>query len=344
MNLFSYFVLPVIKRNQDIDILRSIALLGVIIAHCSPSDIIFQIRQFDVPLMVILSAISFSISYKKSDESWLKYCIKRVKRLIFPTWIFLTIYFILFHEVDVMIVLTSYLLVWGIGYVWIIRVFFAMAIFAPIMYKIYSKFKSAFYFWIVIFLLLCLNELIIYKFYNIINSDLIVKTLFVTIPYFIVYIVGLRLYNAKINEILVVAALFILLFITQAFYLFVDNGVFIHNHPYKYPPRIYYISYALGISFLLYAFKNKIVKFVYRVSIKLGNSMCWLAQHTLWIYFWHIVFVKITDALESSFIRFVLVLVGAVCCTYIQCLLVKFLQLRVKKTVINNNIRILFEG
>lgn len=344
MNLSSKFILPVIKRNQGVDILRSIALLGVIIAHCSPSDIILQIRQFDVPLMVVLSAISFSMSYKEGKEPWWMYCIKRAKRLIIPTWIFLTIYFMLFHESDIIVVLTSYLLIWGIGYVWIIRVFFAVAVFAPFMYKLCSKVEFSRFFWMGMIILMCINELVLIGCRDIINSSFIIKAIFVTIPYFLVYMVGLRIYKAKKSEIIVVATIFILLFMGQSFFLFVETGEFVPNHLYKYPPQIYYLSYALGISLLLYVLKDKIVKIIYSISSKLGDIMCWLAQHTLWIYFWHIVFVHISAGIDSFIIRFSTVLLGALLCTYLQCLILQIVYSHVKYARIKKNLRLLFEG
>ena len=51
-------------RDQGIDVLRWLAITGIIIAHVNPSAFWLQLRSFDVPLMVLLSGICFGVSAK----------------------------------------------------------------------------------------------------------------------------------------------------------------------------------------------------------------------------------------------------------------------------------------
>lgn len=46
------------NRDQSIDLLRFIALTGIIIVHIHPSAFWIQLRNFDVPLLVFLSGVS----------------------------------------------------------------------------------------------------------------------------------------------------------------------------------------------------------------------------------------------------------------------------------------------
>lgn len=55
------------RRDVTIDLLRFIALTCIIIAHINPSPLLFQLRNFDVPLMVFLSGVSFRISSGNND-------------------------------------------------------------------------------------------------------------------------------------------------------------------------------------------------------------------------------------------------------------------------------------
>ncbi len=48
------------KRDESIDALRWLALTGIILVHSEPSAFWAQLRSFDVPLMVILSAVVFT--------------------------------------------------------------------------------------------------------------------------------------------------------------------------------------------------------------------------------------------------------------------------------------------
>ena len=113
-----------------IDYLKVIGLFCIILAHVCTNPLIFQIRNFDVPLMVIISGFLAIDSYKRSvknNNSLLSYYSKRIKRLVIPTWIFLTFYFFIIYIVgggvnfpyDLKTVFGSYLLLDGIGYVWI---------------------------------------------------------------------------------------------------------------------------------------------------------------------------------------------------------------------------------
>lgn len=343
-NVSSFFCLPVVKRDNGIDLLRFIALIGVIIAHCRPLEFLLQLRQFDVPLMVILAAVSFSMSNNRKQESWFDYCVKRAKRLILPTWIFLTMYFLLFKEDDTIVVITSYLLIWGIGYVWIIRVFFVVAVFAPFLHRLTNSFASSVKFWLFISFLLCCSEFLITLFQNQINSSFIVKAIFVTLPYLIVYMVGLRIAYIEKKEILIAMLCFFVVYIAQSLYLVSISQELISNDLYKYPPRLYYISYALAAGLLLFALKDWMLNFLSRLSTRLCDIICWVGQHTLWVYLWHIVFIALCDDTTSSVVSFFWVTFGAAFCTYVQCLILKFLYRYINNDSVKKNLRIIFEG
>ena len=48
-------------REDRIDFLRFIGLSMVIFAHVGPPKLLFQLRNFDVPLLVIISGMAFLI-------------------------------------------------------------------------------------------------------------------------------------------------------------------------------------------------------------------------------------------------------------------------------------------
>ena len=54
------------KRRIDIDILKTIGILMVILAHVNPPNIIFQLRNFDVVLLIIVSSYLTIKSSKRS--------------------------------------------------------------------------------------------------------------------------------------------------------------------------------------------------------------------------------------------------------------------------------------
>ena len=142
-----------IKKLIYIDYLKLIGLLFIILAHVCNNPYIMQLRNFDVPLMVIISGFLACGSYKRSmekDKSILKYYWKRITRLLIPTWLFLTFYFILMKMVyinevypyDFSKILRSYLLIDGIGYVWVIRVYLMCSFITPLILYLNDKIKN----------------------------------------------------------------------------------------------------------------------------------------------------------------------------------------------------------
>lgn len=65
------------NRDFHLDTLRSLSLLLIFLVHTNPPEIILQIRNFDVVSMVLVSGMSFALSYKK--EGYLMYISKRTK-------------------------------------------------------------------------------------------------------------------------------------------------------------------------------------------------------------------------------------------------------------------------
>ena len=81
-------------RDDRIDVLRAIGLLCIVLAHVDPPSFILQLRNFDVPLMVLISGSTFYITANnRRQNTYLSYLIDRIFRLVVPTWIFLLFFF-----------------------------------------------------------------------------------------------------------------------------------------------------------------------------------------------------------------------------------------------------------
>ena len=78
------------KRNITIDILKTIGIFCIILAHVCKSKFILQSRNFDVPLMVICSAFLYKSQYGFD----IKRVFKRIIRLVIPVWIFFVCFFL----------------------------------------------------------------------------------------------------------------------------------------------------------------------------------------------------------------------------------------------------------
>lgn len=126
--------------------MRAIGIALVILAHVGMPDIIHNIRSFDVVMLVVISAMSF-VESGGLKHGYLQYVQKRFKRLILPTWIMLTIFFLLIEAISFFlqgklqysiktVILSFFLATGGLPYIWIVRVFFIIAILSPFIERI----------------------------------------------------------------------------------------------------------------------------------------------------------------------------------------------------------------
>lgn len=317
-------------RDVKIDFLRFVGLSMIILAHVGPSGILFQARNFDVPLMVLVSGLSYFVSYKRSG--YLEYISGRFKRLVIPVWVFLTGYFsfVYFFNFPIelpsfQVVLSSYLLLNGIGYVWIIRVFLLVAIVSPYIYRYSAWQNSNFLYLISLLAVLVSYELAFYFFES--SGDYLSfvfdEFVFYLIPYSLVFAFGLRLAKLSSREIFFLTLFFLVCFFCIACFEFFSAGKIVSTQYFKYPPRLYYLSYAGFVSIVLWVFSERI--FCYIIRARLGWFVGFVANNSIWVYLWHIPFVGLFDS--NVFVNWVCVFGCAFVVSYAQVNLVNRLIL-----------------
>tara|TARA_R110002012_G_scaffold18423_2_gene67699 strand:- start:117 stop:1133 length:1017 start_codon:yes stop_codon:yes gene_type:complete len=337
-------------RDDRIDVLRFIGLAMIIFAHVGPPEILFQLRNFDVPLMVLVSGMAFGLSYKAS-ESYVGYIWKRVKRLVFPVWVFLTLYFLaqlIFYpssnELNIKTILTSYALIGGIGYVWIIKVFILVAIMSPSLFFLHKRIQkdSSYFFLILVFFLF--YELIRYLALPYIKdgvgqiASLVVLYL---IPFSIIFSIGLRMLRMSKAQLISLSFFSLVVFVIVGFCLFVYNGEIVPTQRFKYPPSIYYFSYAVFVSGFLWVYSESISNAIEKLRIK--KVVLFLASNSIWVYLWHIPLVKSIDV--NFILKYFIVFVVAGLLAYIQVLTVNKLLARfVFSDKVSKNIKTVLTG
>lgn len=337
------------QRDKSIDILRFIALTGIICIHVLPTPIqgvgqsfISQLRSFDVPMMVFLSGVSYSLSSNK-PLTYGHYVVKRFYRLIFPTWIFLCLYYSL-HLLYAPVPLLQ-IFYFGVfytsWYVWIIRVFFVIALFAPFILNITSKIKLRHYF-LLAFLFLVINETLAIMDHDR-NPDNISVMIIMNIAYLIVFSLGTIIKKMTRTQCKLIACLFFIVYFVICTYLFESNGEFVLTQVHKYPPRIYYLAYALSAIMLLWLIRNKITL----VLTKLGlQDICaFIGSHTIWIYFWHILLVEYAnDTIASAMFRFLFTYGIAIIITMIQHYFLEKIEMQISHDYTRKMLRMIFNG
>ncbi|MGF1909260.1 acyltransferase [Vibrio kasasachensis] len=336
-------------RDFDIDILRFIGLAMIVLAHVEPPGFIFQMRNFDVPLMVMISGMSFAISYDNKD-SYCSFICKRISRLLLPVWLFLTGYFLLqwlfipnSDDLNFETIMNSYLLIDGIGYVWIIKVFLLVSIVSPLLYRFHRNTISDSLYFTVIAIIFIVYECIRFVSMPYVDEGLLKSMSLVThylVPYAIIFSIGLRLksipHKALFTLIIVSGTVFLSICVT----LYVLSGSVIPTQELKYPPSIYYCSYAILISCVLFYVIGRYNEYIEFNIFKLIISFC--ARNSIWIYLWHIPFVRFYN--DTFVIKYMVVLTFAIMITYLQVSLVKIISTRLRSERQKRNLKNLLTG
>lgn len=334
-------------RDTKVDLLRFIGLILIVFAHCEPPTFLFQVRNFDVPLMVIVSGISFNIAYKRKDR-YSNYLLKRTKRLVFPVWIFLTGYFLvstmlLNKAFSIREILESYLFFEGIGYVWIIRVFLIVAILAPFLHRFCNRVNSNNIYLGILSFGFLVSELL-FIMYKITspqgNLIYITSILMYIIPYSLLFSIGLRLNKLSNKLAMLISTLMLSVFTGIALLLFNAKNEFVPTQIYKYPPSIYFLSFAIGLSLLLYISIDKIDSFF--KSFSHYNKVLFIARNSIWVYLWHIPYIELINM--HYYFKFPFVLLLASCTVYIQVTFLNIILKKIKNENVKKHLKIIFTG
>ena len=308
-------------RNLTYDLLKVIGIFCIILAHTIPKQQVFlyQLRSFDVPLMVIVSGALFWKTSKNKEYKLFDYLKKRCFRLLLPTWMFLILFFIgsyfiaFFRGVSYSFTLKQIfysfaLLIGGIGYVWIIRVFLLIAIIAPFLLNLHRKLNNIALFLAIIVIIYISYEFFIPIFLQsqasavantprsffgiILNNILISQFILLLIPYGCLFALGMVIEQIKNRSILIVSLFFGVIFFLLAYHYYAQSESFVLAQAYKYPPRLYYVSYGIFSSLLLYLsakliFANIAIRNIL-LTFKFDQILIFLSDSSLWIYLWHI--------------------------------------------------------
>lgn len=329
-------------RDIRFDFLKCIGILGIILAHSNPPYWLDKIRTFDVPLMVIVSGTLFYYSCQGKEVALGEYLKKRIPRLIAPVWFFLGFFFSLTYIVYLLAghpypfslegILSGFLLLDGINYVWIIRVFMLIAILAPFLLKIQRFLPKVNYFLAVI-----LGNYIFYELaLRPINDHIIageqlsifIKKVFLyMISYGCLYALGMALPRLSKKNIIYIIVVFFVLFSGFTLFYYYEVGGLVSVNFQKNPPGLYYISYGIFMSMILYIIIDKLCeqKSILIKNRFLNSTVLFISSSSLWIYLWHILFIQYwnefspNSPLTKNFLPiFVVVSFLSVTVTYLQ--------------------------
>lgn len=320
------------ERLLFVDWLKTIALFGMIVAHIGAPNWILQIRNFDVILMVICSGLLAGYSRKNSRTSIKSYFYKRILRLIVPTYLFLIFYFILSymigHSQSKNVILDTFLFQQtGIGYTWIILVYIICLMGTPLI----EHLKPGILSFVLLVLLLIIQEWFCSLSF-LVQSTYISSVVLYIIPYLSCFWIGFYFNSFKREILYLIAVFFATAFLLQVCILFCYNNIFVLINNYKYPPRLYYVSYGVFSSILIMMIGKKICPKQQEPKI-----ISFISSSTLWIYLWHIMIVKIIEHTANGLfwiLKLIIVISISIGITYLQNIIVNIIDKKIPRASI----------
>ena len=282
-------------RIKSIDDLRGLAIFFMILVHTSVyfltnnyMKFLWNFSEWAVAGFVFCASFVFFISEKnifwnekKFDfKKYFNYLIKRIKRLVWPYFVFLPFFSVSYLIANHKFFSFSYLLksvffVGGVDIGWMVLLFIIFAILSPFIKYFFEKKKAIFYFLLFISFLASLIFLFIR------NLGFDYKYVFWISWSLIIFYTALFIKLKRNNK-------FYFLSILILSFLFVVSAMIIsHNHlslnqiDNKYPPNIYHLSFGiLGILGFYLLSKSGILNF-------LSGFLNFLSTNSYSIYFIH---------------------------------------------------------
>ena len=321
-------------RNLNLDIMRLLGIMIIIIAHSSPPGWLFQLRNFGTPLLIIASGLTYSYLYTDRELDIRSFYKKRFSKLIFPAWIFSSIFFFISYIVSrinsidfpfsLETIISTFSFYEGIGFLWIFKIYIILALITPISLAINRYIISDFLYFVLL--------LVVYGLYELMKMYLILwlspsmlfffdQTIFIIFPFSILYLYGFRISVLSDKQLVVIVFSSLSIFAFFAISKYLSLGEIVSTQTEKYPPSLYYLSYAFAAINLLYLFVRQIPYIPKTTS----EVITWLSSSALWIYLWHILayyiwlFVLGERAGMSYFIiKFVFLVVFGTVLTFFQ--------------------------
>lgn len=297
-------------------------LLLLVVAHTWAPITLATLRTFDVPLMVMISAMCYK-PVKKDLKSVKRYLWKRFLRIYIPVFTFVNIFFIAILAREAYIdknVFSVYQYIGSlfllnapsIGYVWIMRVFLMMALILPFIEPLIKKLNIGFLIF-TLFIIVFLQEGVIIGF-DYIPDGIIKFILSEIIPYIIGYslftAIGLRINDLTYSKKIILTVIGL---IACFIYIWLTGNYFPQKD--KYPPHGLYLLWGWSGSCILVICKSIIGR------VASWSIWGYLSRNSMWLYLWHIVpvYFMLPTSLrpEIWIVRYIVALGGALMLNFI---------------------------
>lgn len=342
------------ERDFVIDLFRFLGLSLIILAHVFPPNWLFQIRTFDVSLMVFVSGMAFCVS-SGSKANIIQYFYSRFKRMVLPAWAFVTLLYLvifpltggLFADINNHDQMMSSYKLQGFGYFWVIRVFLFISLFSIVYKFVMDKLSPIMLF---VFYLLVETGLAIAFFHfglfekESLSGKVMWQAGFPVISYGVLFCLGYLFKSGRKDVYWYGAFSLLLMAAIEGWSLSQGQGP-VWPQDFKYPPTLFYISWGIFACAVLCLLANALNLQSVRDSA-LKRLVCFISSNTIWIYFWHIPLVEFfrrVDVTDSVWVKYLIAYTLPVLVVCVQRQVVKAIT-RSRFTTVNSWVKTVFTG
>ncbi|HXS15385.1 MAG TPA: acyltransferase [Candidatus Saccharimonadales bacterium] len=297
------------ERYSYIDLVRAVSIIGVMIIHTlsfhlsSPIALLFwNFLQFVVAAFVFCSGYVHAHYFDRlvSLKSVFKWYKKRTIRMLLPFYIYFIVHFLLFlifpsvfthfgMHPSVSFVIGSLLLYGGINTNWLPLLFLEMTLLTPILFFLYRRRAMKWYIGLAsIFLIIHTIFLFPYSMYK----------LLMWIPWSLIFIVGLFSFvfkNTSYKKLFIFLSILSGILFLLLFPLWPHLSRSVNFSDNKYPPNLYYLSFALSGTGVLFLFSIKIVSFIPQWLYM------YVSQKSYSLFFIHFIFLDLIMTLQQKY-------------------------------------------
>ena len=308
-----------VERKKYLDIMKFIGVCCLFLAHVQAPLWLEEFRGFDVTMMVFVSGI-LAVASIERVTSTSQYIFKRIKRLVVPTWIFLIIFYMAMvfigQKPKLTDILKSFLFQRDCGLaggVWIILVYLICAILAPILYKYLSNR------WLmpILLFLFGIYEIIVVIIPSLVEVRFIYYSFFTCIPYGVILLLGMKTSEMTIKSKYFLCCFTFVIHIIIGVFLFLYWGKYVSVSQFKYPARLYYLTYGIPVAIILMILFAKL-----EGKIPDFKLIRFVSEHSLWIYLWQIMMLTIVNYVikisDRWFLSWCFLMGGSILVTWIQ--------------------------
>lgn len=321
------------SRNPLIDVLRCFGIVLIIISHIQTPHSFHEIICGDVPIMLFCSGLT---CLNKTIPDKGRYYAHRLLRLLIPTYLFTTLFYVAFYslefffngtfKIDWQNVINAYIFDNDsmMGFLWIIKVFILIMFVTPLIVR--WKWGGLFnpkYLILTVLIGCVIQTILVYlstKIQYPLAKTIVWNYILYLTGYSIIFIAGYGIshFQNVTNRMLIISC-FLFACVLCSFLAIYGLPFHLLSQKMKYPPNFWYILYGFSMSWMLWCIINRFHNFFSKCKF-----LIWIGQNTIWLYLWHIICLRIAWHVSSNWLIEILVLfISTVAVYFIQFIIVK---------------------